>query len=118
MTSIAEQQEYLRVLKTGHAGIVTSFVQGMGIDSLKRDVVVAHVTVNGETITVEAGDISQAITQLGGKPVTGQRLDVAIVYDCITLAAFLTLPDGQPSMRVTVIEDCPEIPCTYPRKKL
>jgi Flp pilus assembly CpaF family ATPase len=95
MITTAERHEYLKVLNTGHPGSVASFAVGMGIDALKRAVVVAHVTVGGETITVDAADIAQALIQLGGEPTAGQRLDVAIVYDSITLAAFLALPEWQ-----------------------
>lgn len=79
----------------GHPGSITSFAEGVGIEAANRHVMAAHVTIGGETITVDATDLHDAIIRLSGTPTAGQHLDVTIAYESMTLAAFVALPEWQ-----------------------
>ncbi|MDT8843528.1 hypothetical protein ParKJ_39615 [Paraburkholderia fungorum] len=59
-------------------------------------VLVAHVTVNDETLIVKASDITTAaLIALNGEPKAGMRLDATIVFDAMTQDEFAAVPEYQ-----------------------
>lgn len=58
-------------------------------------ILVAHVTVGDETLTVKADEITAALTHLNGEPKAGMRLDASIEFDAMTPAEFAAIPEYQ-----------------------
>lgn len=58
-----------------------------------NQILVAHVTVSDETLTVAADKISEALAALHGSPKAGMRIDAGIVFDAMTKAEFEALPE-------------------------
>lgn len=58
-------------------------------------ILVAHVEVGGEKLTVKADMVNDALIALHGKPVAGMRCTADIVFDAMTRAEFAALPEWQ-----------------------
>lgn len=56
-------------------------------------ILVAHVTVDDETLTVRADKLTDALVALHGAPKAGMRLDARIVFDAMTDAELKSLPE-------------------------
>ncbi|MYM92426.1 hypothetical protein [Duganella vulcania] len=54
---------------------------------------VAHVTINGKTVTVLSDKIDDAVLYLHGVPAPGERIDVSILYGIMSRAEFESLPE-------------------------
>lgn len=58
-------------------------------------VLVAHVTIADQTLTVAADKVNEALIALHGQPVAGTQCNVEIVFASMTQADFAALPEHQ-----------------------
>lgn len=67
--------------------------------SVKRvmtgNVLVAHVNVGDESLTVEANKVYEALVALHGAPFPGMRVNVIISFDVMSREAFDAIPEYQ-----------------------
>ncbi|MGA5726555.1 hypothetical protein ACPCHQ_21725 [Ralstonia thomasii] len=60
-----------------------------------QTILVAHVTVDDETMTVKHDEVHHALHSLGEQPRPGLHLVADIRYEAMTETAFAALPEWQ-----------------------